>query len=173
MEESKPEPWLEEDSRRLAPDSPWAVEVDVYLEADTDPPRFRVVSTLPLETSDPNDPILIFQNNGRPGFELRFHLYDQTERGYRFPGQEKDAVWSTIGESGCPTSAAHEVFEPIRVTEPNGTMLVVRNDNSERNGAPIGKFRYTLNVSRTGRAPYLHLDPAGDDQDGPRTLNFK
>ena len=143
------------------------------MEADTNPPKFRIVSTLPLDKSDPNDPLLIFDNKGRPGFELRFHLYDQTEKGYRFPIAKDDAVWSIIAETGCPTSEAHQVLRPIRVTQPNGTMLVVENDNSERDGAPIGKFRYSLNVSTTGRAPYLLLDPGGVDQDGPRTLIFK
>ena len=174
MEEPTSQSYPEEvDERRLAPEKPWAVEVDVYLEADTNPPKFRIVSTLPLDTRDPDDPLLIFDNKGRPGFELRFHLYDQTQKGYRFPIEKNDAVWSIIAESGCPTSEAHKVLKPIRVTQPNGTMLVVENDNSEKDGARIGKFRYTLNVSTTGRAPYLALDPGGVDQDGPRTLIFK
>lgn len=173
MEEPNTIPDLEVDSRRVEPGKPWAVEVDVYLDEDTNPPKFRIVSTLPTDTTNPEDPILLFKNNGRPGFELRFHLYDQTEKGYRFPRDPDDAVWSTIGEGGCPTSEAHEVFKPIRVTQPNGTMLVVGNDNSERNGEPIGMFRYTLNVTKTGSEPFLPLDPGGNDQDGPRTLKFK
>lgn len=163
----------EEDSRRMAPEKPWAVEVDVYLQDDSDPPVFQVVSTLPIDNSNPQDELLIFENKGRPGFEIRFHLYDQTGKGYRFPTTEDDAVWSIIADSGCPMSEAHEVFEPIRVTEPNGTMLVVRNDNSQQAGGAIGKFRYTLNVSTNGRAPYLPLDPGGVDQNGPRTLKFR
>lgn len=173
MEELNPQLVLEDDSRQAPGGKPWAVEVDVYLEADTDPPRFRIESSLPIDTTKPDEPLLVFENNGRPGFEIRFYLYDLTEKGYRFPRDPDDAVWSTIGEDGCPTSEAHEVFKPIRVTQPNGTMLVVENDNSERNGGPIGKFRYTLNVTRTGSKPFLPLDPGGDDRDGPRILNFR
>lgn len=163
----------EQDSRRMAPEKPWAVELDVYLYEDSDPPKFEVVSTLPTDKTDPEDPLLIFENKGRPGFELRFHLYDQTGKNYRFPLHEDDAVWSIVAESGCPSSEAHEVLKPLRVTEPNGTMLVAKNENDQKNGQPIGKFRYTLNVSTTGRAPYLSLDPGGVDQNGPRTLNFR
>ena len=163
----------EEDSRRMAPGRPWLVELDVYLEEDTDPPKFRIESTLPIDNSDPEDPILIFQNKGRPGFELQFHLYDQTGKSYRFPIDEDDAVWSIIADEGCPTSKVHQVLKPTRVSRPNGTTLFVENDNEEKDGEPIGKFRYTLNVSTTGRAPYLPLDPGGVDQDGPRTLNFR
>lgn len=158
----------EEDQRRLAPGNPWPVDIDVYLYDDTNPPRFEVVSTLPIDHSDPEDPLLIFDNKGRPGFELRFHLYDQTEKGYRFPIDKDHAVWSIIADKGCPTEEVDQVLKPVRVTQPNGTTLVVKNDNAEKDGAPIGKFRYTLNVSTTGRAPYLPLDPGGVDQNGPR-----
>ena len=172
MEGSQPS-LEEDDQRRLAPGNPWPVDIDVYLYEDTDPPRFEVVSTLPIDDSDSNDPLLIFDNKGRPGFELRFHLYDQTEKGYRFPIAKDDAVWSIIADTGCPTSEAHQVLKPVRVTQPNGTMLVVENANEEKDGAPIGKFRYTLSVSTTGRAPYLALDPGGVDQNGPTRPIFK
>lgn len=173
MEESNPQPGQDEDrERRLAPGNPWPVDIDVYLYDDTDPDGFEIVSTLPIDSSDPNDPLLIFENKGRPGFKLLFHLHDQTGKGYRFPDAADDAVWSVIDESACPTEESHAVFKPLRVRE-NGTLLVVENGNDKKNGEPIGHFRYTLNVSTTGRAPYLPLDPGGVDQNGPRTVRFK
>ncbi len=67
MEEPTSQSYPEEvDERRLAPGKPWAVEVDVYLYEDN-PPRFEVVSTLPLDKSDPNDELLIFDNKGSGG----------------------------------------------------------------------------------------------------------
>lgn len=153
----------------MGPNEPWTVQVDVYLEDDTtDPPKFRIDSCLP-SYDEKGDKILEFHNNNRPGFEVHFHLHDMTGKGYVFPKHEDDAVWSKIGNQ-CPETEAHEVFEPKRVVQPDQTMLVVKNDNDKKNGSPIGRFRYTLNVSTTGRSPYLPLDPGGDDMNGPRTL---
>ena len=152
------------------PREKWKVQVDVYLEDDTtDPPRFRIETCLPCYDAKPGDKIMVFNNNGRPGFEIHFHLHDLTMQGYRFARSRDDAVWSRIGDD-CPTTEAHEVFEVERVVEPDGTMLVVRNENDRRNNKPLGRFRYTLNVTTTGREPYLPLDPGGDDLNGPRTL---
>lgn len=175
MEDTYTEQSLDEGAALLpAGRNPWPVEVDVYLIDDSDPddPKFELRSTLPAEDPDSEHPTFIFDNRGRPGFDIRFYLYDQTGKGYQFAKNRADAVWSTIGEHGCPTSAAHEVLECLRVDQ-SGTMLVARNENKERDGEPIGMFRYSLNISVNGQRPYLCIDPGGDDRDGPRTLKFR
>ena len=172
MEVSNPQLDMEEEGeRRLASDKPWPVDIDVYLYDANDPDGFEVVSILPIDNSDPKDPLLVFENKDRPGFKLLFHLHDQTGEGYRFADDADDAVWSIKAEKGCPTKIAHEVFKPLRVKD--GTLLVVENENSDKDGGPIGKFRYTLNVSKDGKPPYLPLDPGGNDQNGPRTVKFR
>ena len=165
----EPERNMKRGASALGPIDPWKVQLDVYLEDDSDPPKFRVESCLPSYEAKPGDKILEFHNNNRPGFEIHFHLHDLTGKGYKFPRNEDDAVWSQIGDQ-CPTTEMHEVFEPKRVVQPDQTMLVVQNDNDKKSGNPIGRFRYTLNVSTTGSRPYLPLDPGGDDLNGPRTL---
>lgn len=158
--------------RASRPGKPWAIDIDVYLQSDGANPKFYIESCLPKDSTKPDDELLIFRNNGRPGFELRFHLWDLTGKGYRFPRNKDDAVWSKVGDDDCPDSEAHEVFKPIRVVDgPDEPMLVVHNDNpDEENGGPLRKFRYTLNVTTTGTRPYLPLDPGGDDQNGSRTF---
>lgn len=159
------------------PNERWKVQVDVYLKDDTtNPPEFRVESALPSYPEKPGDNILVFNNNGRPGFEILFHLHDLTGKGYRFPRNRDDAVWSKIGDE-CPEmepDEADRVFRPVRVFEPDGDKLIVENDNEKkRDGNPIGRFRYTLNVTtkENGTGPYLHLDPGGDDMNGPTSIS--
>jgi hypothetical protein len=101
-------------------------------------------------------------------FKIHFHLHDLTGQGYEFAGNADDAVWSQVGDT-CPQNEAHEVFQPKR-TKRDGPfdvpMLVVYYPNDKK----VGRFRYTLNVSKTGRAPYLPLDPGGDGLNGPKTF---
>jgi hypothetical protein len=155
---------------------PWQVQIDVYLEDDeSDPPVFRIESCLPLSpASTKADKILLFENNHRPGFEILFHLWDLTGKGYRFPQNAKDAIWSKIGND-CPEEEAYEVLRPIRTgDDPHSglPMLVVFNENDKRDGKEIGQFRYSLNVTRDGGANVVHLDPGGDDQNGMRSFGF-
>jgi hypothetical protein len=156
---------------------PWQVQIDVYLEDDEcDPPRFRIESCLPVcPTSTANDKILVFENNHRPGFDILFHLWDLTGKGYRFPRRPEHAIWSAKGDA-CPMEAAHDVFDAIRTGDDPHTglpMLLVHNDNPGKdNGGPIRRFRYTLNVTRDDGAHYLRLDPGGDDQNGMRSFTF-
>ena len=165
------------------PEQPWQVQIDVYLEDDqSDPPKFSIECPLPAYEvkSDPPLPpkqYIRFENKHRPGFDILFHLHDLTGKGYKFPRSAEEAVWSRIGEE-CPDEAwsKHDgykdcmVFEPIRVVQPDQMTLVVFNENDKRNGAPIGRFSYTLNIGIDGQKPYLHLDPGGDDQNGARTF---
>ena len=106
MASVKSKPESRENQGLKGPTEPWKVQVDVYLEDDTtDPPTFRIESCLPSYEEKPGDNILVFHNNGRPGFQMIFHLHDRTDKGYRFPRQESDAVWSKIGDD-CPLDEA-------------------------------------------------------------------
>lgn len=142
---------------------PWEVEIDVHLKKGCPDPEFEISTPLPR---DPNGNI-IFLNNHRPGFNIKFNLHDDTHSGYTFPGQAhvRDACWSQVG-TACPTSPMWEVFEPRRVV--NGTTLIVYNDNPS---PPLGEFRYTLRVTNDGGDTYCDLDPGGVDGNGARLFN--
>jgi hypothetical protein len=143
------------------PKQPWDVEVDVYLTKGCPDPKFKLTTSLPRNGDD-----LVFENNRRPGFNVRFNLYDETGEGYVFPPQPKvsDACWSQAGTT-CPTLPVSKVFEPRRV-ENGGTTLVVYNDNPS---PAIGPFKYTLRVTKDGGATYCDLDPGGLDGNGARS----
>jgi len=137
---------------------PWTVEVDVHLESDSCPPKFTIESFLKGDSGR-----LVFNNSGRPGFNIVFRLHDGTGKGYRFPSPPrlKDAVWSKIGPDCCPQEGAWEVFDPRRVFD-DGTALTVYNENP----CPAqGDFTYTLRVTADDR-DYLELDPGGLNQNG-------
>lgn len=136
--------------------SKWTVEVDVCLESDAEPPEFRVDSFLQPEPGGK----LVFENRGRPGFVIVFHLRDDTGRDYRFPKSARDAVWSQLGADACPKSAIAVVFEPLRVFN-DGMSLAVYNRNPH---PPQGEFTYTLRV--TNGREWRNLDPGGLNQNG-------
>lgn len=150
---------------------PWQIEIDVILHDDSDPnnPDFTISSSLPCKDPDADKPVFEFYNRGRDGFDILFRLHDQTGKGYRFAEDKDDAVWSSQDEANCPTARMHEVFKPVRVTD-GGAVAVVWNENPDRGGRGIGRFAYTLNVSKDGRKPFLPLDPIGDDRNGPRNF---
>jgi len=139
----------------------WAVDVYVYLHSET-PGDFTVESYL---QSEPNSSNLVFYNRYHPGFDVTFHLVDETGLGYRFPQppNRQDGIWSQLG-TGCPSSEVWDIFEKHRITVgPQGGTLTAHNPNVE---PAVGEFRYTLNVSRTGNPPYLPLDPGGTNNNG-------
>ena len=138
---------------------PWTVEVDVHLKSDSCPPDFTIESFLKEGRGDR----LVFNNAGRPGFNIVFRLHDETGKGYRFPShqQRKDAVWSQLGANCCPTSERWEVFEPKRVFD-DEMALTVYNPNPS---PAQGDFTYTLRVTADG-TNYLELDPGGLNQNG-------
>lgn len=174
MEDSEPQYEQEAIERRLPKGQPWEVDIDVYLYDASDPKDgFKVKSVLPIEIDDSDPPIeyIIFENKGRPGFKLLFHLHDETGQNYQFAENKDDAIWSREGDDKCPDEAEHAVLEPVRVKD--GTLLVVKNENDEKDGKKIGKFRYTLRVGKGGKPPYIPLDPGGVDQDGPRRPIFR
>jgi hypothetical protein len=112
----------------------------------------------------------VFNNAGRPGFKVKFRLYDNTNggngSGYAFPQgtNKQDGIWSIVGSSGCPSSGIWQVFDQnsLAVTD-NGATLVALNPNPS---PAQGDFRYTLNVTKTGGPPYLPLDPGGTNNNG-------
>jgi hypothetical protein len=152
-EEPKPMP---KDTAKHA----WDVEVDVYLRKAGPEPEFELFTTLPTEGGR-----IIFENNHRPGFHIRFNLIDETGGNYLFPPQPKvrEACWSQVGDT-CPQSPVWEVFDPQRV-ENGGATLKVYNDNPR---PALGDFAYTLRVTNDGGISYCALDPIGGDRNGSR-----
>jgi hypothetical protein len=147
------------------PKQPRDVHVSVTLNSET-PGDFSIEpSPLGSLPTGPNGE-LIFNNAGRPGFFIHFGLVDKTGLNYKFPPQAKvsEAVWSELVAGACPQSPGKwDVFEPRNITN-GGMTLIVHNPNVD----PIlGKFGYTLRVTKDGGATYLPLDPGGDNQNGP------
>ena len=148
------------------PTNPWEAEIDVTLTDDGSPPQFEIATCLPTDGAGN----IIFNNAGRPGFKLKFRLYDNTNggngSGYAFPqgANNQDALWSKVEAVGCPASGVWEVFpqNSIVVTD-NGATLMVLNPNPS---PPQGTFRYTLNVIKPGATAYLPLDPGGTNNNG-------
>jgi hypothetical protein len=139
--------------------SPWDVDVDVYLLSVGPPVSYRIESYLqPQGNGD-----LVFLNHGRPGFNVNFHLHDETNSGYKFNGPPnlQQAIWSQLGTS-CPTSGVWDVFDPKSVKD-QGMTLVAFN----RNPAPAqGIFQYALNVTNNNGASYVSIDPGGNNMNG-------
>ncbi len=107
---------------------------------------------------------LVFENHNHSGFQVEFEFVDVNALGYFFPPNSKksEAVWSKLC-APCPDSACDEVFKVLNVSHDCKT-LAVRNANV----APVlGKFGYTLRVTKDGGANYLPLDPGGVNQNGP------
>ena len=150
---------------KLKGDGPntWEVEVDVTLHSET-PGDFTVESYL---QSTPGSHDLVFYNRHHPGFLVTFNLIDETGLGYQFPSpaNRKDGVWSQKGDT-CPTAAqpCWDIFEKDSIkSKSKGSMLEAFNPNS---GDAVGPFKYTLNVSKNGKPPYLPLDPGGNNMNG-------
>ena len=140
----------------------WEVDVYVYLHSEKDG-DFRIESYLQSDTTVPEN--LQFFNKGHPGFNVKFHLIDETGCGYRFPSpnNRKDGIWSQLGNE-CPDGPCWEVFdkESIHVFG-DGDELIAYNPNV----APaLGDFQYRLNVSTDGSEPWLPIDPGGTNHNG-------
>lgn len=142
-------------------DSPKLVKVQVILKSEK-PIDFTIESTdLP---TDPNGD-LMFNNDHHPGFHVEFELIDQTGLKYSFPPNSKkdSAVWSKLGSTNCPTAGVWEVFKPLHVS-PDGAKLTVHNTNEK---PVLGRFMYSLQVSKDGGNKLLSLDPGGLNNNGP------
>lgn len=157
------------------PGKPWEVEVDVYLDDVGPPPELK--PKFHLNTCLPIDPYgnIIFYNCGRPGFTIRFNLFDNTNGGagskYAFPnppgppGQpdpSKWALWSTKG-SGCPPNNCNAQWADFQSdhVEQEGQVLVVTDVNST-----MALFGYTLRVTNDRGSTFVNLDPGGSNQNG-------
>lgn len=135
---------------------PWVVAVDVWLQPDGSDPPFVLETYLPKNAHGE----IVFENHRRDGFIINFNLQDPHGTGYLFPNDLKEALYSAAGR-GCPTNKGQwPQFEARSVTNGNRT-LEVRNRNQ---GKQV--FGYTLRVTKTGGAPYLDLDPGGENQNG-------
>lgn len=146
------------------PGPPKDVHVNVVLNSEKKG-DFRIepipVDSLPRGAD--ND--LEFENKGHSGFWIHFHLQDPNNLGYKFPTDHRlinEAVWSKMGEGECPDEAEWAVFTPRRVND-RGMTLIVRNPNEK---PAIGKFGYTLRVTKNGGLDYLDLDPGGNNKNG-------
>lgn len=147
------------------PGAPKDVHVNVILnsekkgdfEIQPDPPN-----SLPRGTNGE----LEFENKGHSGFWIYFHLKDPNKLGYTFTTDKKhihEALWSMMGSGACPEEPVWDVLTPRKVLD-EGMTLKVRNPNV----APdVGKFGYTLRVTKDGGARYLDLDPGGNNKNGP------
>ena len=144
----------------MGPDSSWTVGVDVYLEDATSvPPKFNIQTCLPTKANGD----IVFNNSGRHGFTLLYHLHDLTNSGYHFPGPPHvdDGLWSRQG-AGCPPDnygKQWSEFTSLRVTD-GGMTLIIRNFNDTQT-----EFGYLLRVTKDDRT-YLALDPGGDNNNG-------
>jgi hypothetical protein len=137
-------------------------EVDVYVYLHSEDGHHTIESYLQSDSRSEN---LQFYNNHHPGFNVKFHLIDETGRGYRFPtsNNRKDGIWSKLGYD-CPDSPCWDVFdrESIHVYG-DGDELIAFNPNI----APaIGDFQYRLNVSLDGSEPWVAIDPGGTNHNG-------
>lgn len=170
-------PRTEEQAKRLPvknykkhPNKAWDVIVDVYLNSTGPGPNdaaFDILTCLPVVVSGTNpNPQIQFNNEGRPGFNITFRLFDNTNGGngsnFQFASNPDDAVWSQLG-STCPTGPVWDVFPNNRTKVKDDTTVVVFNPNEE---GCLGPFQYTLNVSVDGNPPYLPLDPGGNNMNG-------
>jgi hypothetical protein len=154
--------------RGQAPGKPWEAEVDVYLTSVGPPVAFTIETCLPTDASGN----IIFKNNGRPGFNINFHLYDNTNdgqgSGYVFPNPPAPpnktgawAMWSSAGQ-GCPPQGCGQWSEfTCTATKDQGKTLVVRNTNTSQT-----TFGYTLRVTNDNGATFVDLDPGGVNQNG-------
>lgn len=145
------------------PKQPWSVDVDIYLTKGCPDPQFEIKTSLPIDPATGN---IIFHNNRRPGFIIRFNLHDETGTNppFVFPPQPQvqAACWSETG-AACPQAPVWQVFDPRRVLN-HGKTLEVYNQNPS---PALGAFKYTLRVTNDGGATYCDLDPGGDDLNGP------
>ena len=150
------------------PNKPWEIDVDVYLKS-VSPLDFELRTCLPIDPANKN---ISFSNNGRPGFTISFHLYDNTNggsgSGYVFPNppapphkEAEWALWSKQGQ-GCPPKDHGEwdQFTSTNVKD-HGLTLVVANKNDS-----VTEFGYTLRVTNDNGASFVDLDPGGNNQNG-------
>jgi len=139
--------------------NPNELNVTVHLHLDQDPNFSLSVGGRKMGKNEP----IVFQNNGRPGFNIHYTLDDPTNT-YKWPHQsdKEQAVWSELGETACPNDPVWQVLQPKHISGPNRETLTVYNPNVK---PVLGPFRYTLRVVNSG-GTWLNLDPGGNNQNG-------
>ncbi|HEX8840601.1 MAG TPA: hypothetical protein VF750_09055 [Sphingomicrobium sp.] len=159
--------------QRQGPGKPWEVDVDIYLDevgpAPERKPTFHLETCLPMDASGN----IIFSNRHRPGFKIRFNLWDNTNGGlgsnYQFHEPAKPphdpakwALWSAEGNS-CPPKDCNAQWADFQSDhiEAGGKTLVVTNTNSK-----LAYFGYTLRVSNDQGQTFVDLDPVGTNMNG-------
>lgn len=183
MHEREEECFSDRKIRKNKPDKRWTIDVDVYLYEAGPPAVFDVDTCLP-SVDDPHDSNrrIVFHNSGRPGFMLRYRLFDNTNNGngsgYVFPSPPgpdhvRDplqwAMWSREGHD-CPPAGYHaqwDEFTSVEVQD-NGTTLLVWNKNQK-----AAEFAYTLRVTNDGGQSYVDLDPGGNNMNGGIPLKWR
>jgi hypothetical protein len=155
------------------PQKPWEIDVDVYLKSVGPPADFQMKACLPIDKTNKN---LYFYNEGRPGFIINFHLYDNTNNGagsgYVFPNppappnkESEWALWSRQGP-GCPPKDHGQWAEfTSQNVKDQGQTLVVVNKNET-----VTEFGYTLRVTNDDGQKFVDLDPGGYNQNGNNPL---
>jgi hypothetical protein len=147
------------------------VDVNVHIIRDATQPngvRFSMSSGLG------NGDELTFDNKGRPGFDIKFKVVDDTGDGYLFmdfdPPNDKDPMWvkkiQDRGES-CPVKGDHwPIFSTTELQDSNTVLLVHNKNNSKQ------LFKFALMFSKTPhQAPYeIMYDPIGSNQNGPEMI---
>lgn len=113
---------------------------------------------------------LTFNNDGKPGFKLKFKIIDDQKTGYLFPENEKDAMWvKTVNNEAeqCPGSAMYwPQFEATDVTDDYKT-LKVRNRNDD---AQLFKFTLLFTKTPEQNGPCIQYDPIGDNRNGAQAF---
>lgn len=139
---------------------PREVNVDLIITQPTDD-GFRLESSeLPVA-----DNKLTFANNGHDGFIVKFRIVDRTDNDYKFPRDEKKAMWvkKVSGKGVCPGEKCHwGQFEAKAVDDTDFKTLKVRNKNGH-----LQYFGFALRVGTDpDEEPTLTFDPIGDNQNG-------
>lgn len=139
--------------------------INVYVYPGGDP-------NYQLETKLLKGDELVFNNNGRPGFDISFVLANADQTGYYFPDDASKALAAQKGiiGDGCPTQGmVWDEFTPTGVSADNLT-LYVNNKNTKSTD-----FAFTLFVTEKPHDPkphFLPLDPIGSNQNGPTSRSF-
>lgn len=134
---------------KVVPSSKWPDGVEFDLQSD-------------LKSNDR----LTFDNNGKPGFKLKFTIKDEGQTGYLFPDNPAKAMWVkpvSSDEDDCPeTQMFWEEFVATEVTGNNRTLKV-----TNLNGY-VQTFKFTLLFTKTPRqnGPCIPFDPIGQNQNG-------
>lgn len=139
--------------------------IDVVLDSEHPTLKFHLESDdIPIGPKSH----LHFSNCNHPGFNVIFRLKDPHDLGYLFPprSDEDNALWSVKGKGACPTSAAWDIFTDLKVSHDRKT-LKAKNVNAVEE-----EFGFTLNVTKTGSAPYEALDPGGTNHNGSAQMNM-